>query len=97
MHLKYFRLGTIYKKLHKFCKVIAYFSLRSWAFKSENLHKLISKMSLKDQEIFFCDLRKLDWEDYFVDYFKGIRFYLIKDPEETLVAARIKFQRLVII
>lgn len=57
------------------------------------MHNLLEDMSDDDKRIFFCDLRQLDWQDYFIEYFKGIRIYLIKDPEDTLKAARVKYQR----
>lgn len=51
-------------------------------------------MSKEDKELFFCDLRKIDWDEYFKEYIKGIRLYLLQDPLETLEAARVKWSRL---
>lgn len=86
-----------YKKIHKFCNVIAYFSTRHWEFRSERIKAICEDMSKEDKEIFFCDLRKIDWDEYFKEYIKGIRLYLLKDPLATLEAARIKWNRFVIL
>lgn len=54
-------------------------------------------MTPEDQEIFFCDLKKLNWTEYFTVYLKGIREYLIQDPMTTLNDARNKWKRYLII
>lgn len=90
------RLVKAYKKIHKFCNVIAYFSTRHWEFRSERVRAICEDMSKEDKELFFCDLRKIDWDEYFKEYIKGIRLYLLQDPLETLEAARVKWSRLAV-
>ncbi|KAK9711238.1 Male sterility protein [Popillia japonica] len=51
-------------------------------------------MSERDQDIFFCDLKRLDWDDYFKDHFLGVRQYILKDPPSTLSEALKKYNRL---
>lgn len=82
-----------YRKIHKFCYVISYFSTKTWEFKSERMRAICDEMSKEDKEIFFCDLRKLDWEEYFKEYIKGIRLHLLRDPISTLDAARARWNR----
>lgn len=50
-------------------------------------------MSDEDKDIFFCDLKDLNWGEYFKEYIKGIRVYLIGDPIETMEAAQAKWSR----
>ncbi|KAL0100178.1 hypothetical protein PUN28_019540 [Cardiocondyla obscurior] len=88
------RLLKVYKKIHKFMDVLNYFSTQEWKFTNERLHMLMSKLTFKDREQFYCDIRKVDWNTYFETYIRGIRVYLIKDPLDTLPQARIKWQRL---
>lgn len=88
------RMFKIYKKIHKFTGVIAYFCTRSWTFKSYNVQKMIAKMSKEDRQLFFCDLKQFNWESYFVLYLKGIRMHLLQDPIDTLAEARVKWNRL---
>lgn len=84
----------VYKKIHTFTNVIAYFSTRSWDFKSHRIRNLISQMSEDDKKIFNCDLRTLDWEEFFPDYMAGIRTYLIKEPLDNLDQAKVRYKKL---
>lgn len=88
------RLLKVYKKIHKFMDVLNYFSTQEWKFTNDRLHALMMKLTSKDREYFFCDIRDLDWNVYFETYISGIRVYLIKDPLDTLPQARVKWQRL---
>lgn len=86
-------MSKAYTKIHKFSAVISYFSTREWVFKSQNVQKLVAKMSDKDRKIFFCDLNDLDWDFFFQSYLRGVRVYLIQDPMDTLPEARKKWIR----
>ncbi|XP_012528500.1 fatty acyl-CoA reductase wat isoform X2 [Monomorium pharaonis] len=88
------RLLKVYKKIHKFMDVLNYFATQEWKFTNNRLHTLMSKLTFKDREKFYCDIRDVDWNTYFETYIKGIRVYLIKDPLDTLPQARVKWQRL---
>lgn len=85
-----FRLIKTYKKIYKFSNVISYFATRQWKFESVRVRKLINKMTDKDKEIFQSDMKLLDWEEYFDNYLKGIRVYLLNDPLSTVHEARAK-------
>ncbi|XP_018574326.1 fatty acyl-CoA reductase wat-like [Anoplophora glabripennis] len=84
----------MYMKLHKFADVLSYFGNREWTYKSNNVRKLLDKMSDKDREIFFADLRQVDWNEFLKTYFYGIRLYVLNDPKETIPEAKIKWRRL---
>ncbi|XP_060533075.1 fatty acyl-CoA reductase wat-like [Cylas formicarius] len=88
------QMSKVYKKIHKFSDVISYFATRSWKIQSARVHQLISKMSGEDQDLFFCDLRKLDWNEFYLSYLRGVRVYLLKDPMDTLPQARKRWSRL---
>ncbi|XP_011315369.1 putative fatty acyl-CoA reductase CG5065 [Fopius arisanus] len=88
------RLLKIYKKIHKFMDVLNYFSTKEWSFGNERLNSLVKTLDPRDKEIFFCDMKKLVWDEYFKTYLQGIRVYLIKDPLDTLPEARIKWRRM---
>jgi len=73
--------------------VLNYFATQEWKFTNDRLHALIGKLTFKDREKFYCDIRDVDWNVYFETYIRGIRVYLIKDPIDTLPQARVKWQR----
>lgn len=83
----------IYKKIYKFATVVTYFSKQSWNVKDGNYRNLCDKMTAKDKEIFFCDIKNLDWNEFFESYVMGIRIYILKDPLETLEAGRLHLKR----
>lgn len=84
----------VYNKIHKYTNVISYFSTQNWTFQVDNMHRLCDRMSPQDKELFFCDLKKLNWSEFFINYCKGIRLYIIKDPDDTIPEARVRFTRL---
>ncbi|KAJ8916661.1 hypothetical protein NQ315_000306 [Exocentrus adspersus] len=88
------KMMKIYAKIHKFSTVISYFCTRQWVFKSENVRRLLAKMSNDDKATFFCDLRELDWDLFFQHYLRGVRVYLVHDPMDTLPEAMRKWNRL---
>lgn len=87
------RMLQAYRKIHKFCYVISYFSTREWDLENNNVRSLITDMTEKDREIFFSDLKQLDWDDFYKLYLKGVRVYLMKDPLDTLESARKRWRR----
>lgn len=88
------RLLKVYKKIHKFMDVLNYFATQEWVFTNDRLHALMAKLTFKDREYFYCDIRDVDWNVYFETYILGIRIYLLKDPLDTLQQARDKWQKL---
>lgn len=89
------KLLKMYKKIHKFTDVLNYFTIKQWNFKNDRVNELMNSLDDRDKEIFFCDIKKLSWDEFFKTYIQGIRIYLMKDPIETLPEARIKWQRLI--
>lgn len=87
------RLLKVYKKIHKFMDVLNYFATQEWVFTNDRLHALMAKLTFKDREYFYCDIRDVDWNVYFETYILGIRIYLLKDPLDTLQQARDKWQK----
>ncbi|XP_076658436.1 fatty acyl-CoA reductase wat [Halictus rubicundus] len=88
------RMLKLYKKIHKFMDVLNYFTTRQWTFTNNTFKAVLGKMSPEDRNSFVCDITKIDWDQYFRTYMRGIRVYLIKDPLETLPTARVKWHRL---
>ncbi|EDV98004.1 GH17190 [Drosophila grimshawi] len=88
------RLLNTYKKVHKFMNVIAYFSLRDWDFKIDNVQNLWSRMTNFDRHTFFFDMNQLDWDFFLQQYFRGIRQYLLNDPLDTIPEAMVRWNRL---
>lgn len=55
---------------------------------------MLSQMSEEDKKIFSCDLRNLNWENFFQTYVTGIRLYLLKEPSDNLEYSIARYKRL---
>lgn len=87
------RLRQSYKRLHTTMDMVEYFSTRHWHYELENMRRVRGAMQPRDRELFDADLGAIDWDTYLCDYELGIRQYLLKDPMETLPAARQRLWR----
>ncbi|KAG6795790.1 fatty acyl-CoA reductase wat [Apis mellifera caucasica] len=83
-----------YKKIHKFSNLIHYFSINDWKFQNKNVINLWQKMNSTDREIFCFNIEMLDWNEYFYQGVRGLRYYILNDSMDTIDAAKRKFQKL---
>ncbi|XP_045465613.1 fatty acyl-CoA reductase wat-like [Harmonia axyridis] len=83
----------IYKKIHKFSSVLSYFTTRNFKFESKRVRNMLANMTAEDKQIFFCDLKELNWEVFFTIYIKGLRVYLLQDDLSTLDRAKVMWNR----
>lgn len=74
--------------------VIEFFAMRQWDYQQDNLIAMWNSLSEKDQDVFFFDMRQLDWDLFLQHYFRGIRQYLLRDPLETIPEALVRWNRL---
>ncbi|XP_046837361.1 fatty acyl-CoA reductase wat-like [Vespa crabro] len=84
----------MYNKIHKMSDNLCYFSTTEWNLTNERWDELTKNLKSADDELFFCNMKKLDWDSYFQTYILGIRTYILKDSIDTLPQAHIKWQRL---
>lgn len=73
--------------------VIEYFSMREWFYQLDNINSVWIEMNDRDKEIFYFDMRKIDWDQFLEHYFRGIRQYLLKDPLDTVPEALKRWNR----
>lgn len=84
---------SIYKKMRKLNTSTSYFCNKTWQFEAENVKRLWKQMSARDKEIFYTDLTKIDWSDYFRIYVLGVRKFLLGEPDENLASAKQRYNR----
>ena len=53
-------------------------------------------MNETDKQMFNFDMESLVWEEYFQEYVKGVRIYLLKDPLDTIPQSRKKHFKLML-
>lgn len=86
----------MYKKVLKFTGIINYFTVRNWDFSNFNVKKLLHELEPNDRQIFQFDMSEIDWENYFKNYMKGIRIYLLKEPLKNLEEAQKRWRKYVL-
>lgn len=86
----------MFDKIDKFMKLMLYFSLRQWEFCDKNTQNLWNSLDERDKEIFPFDIKDLNWEDYFFNYTRGARKYLLKDDLSSIPAGMKRVQRFVL-
>lgn len=82
------RLLKIYKKVHKFGALTAYFSTNEWTFSNENIKTLWQNLSDADKQIFFFSMYDFNWEEFMQKCVAGLRLHIFKDVPDTIPAAR---------
>ncbi|KAG5682531.1 hypothetical protein PVAND_011878 [Polypedilum vanderplanki] len=87
-------LVNIQKRISQGLKVLQYYTTREWLFKNENFRKLRDDMNAIDQQRFYCDLSKIDYNDYILNYILGIRKFILNESLSSLPKARAKLMRL---
>lgn len=70
------------KKMLKAVKTLSYFTTHQWFYSTENVDALIDSMNEEDLRLFPVDVRKIDWELYFLTYAQGLRRYMLKETDE---------------
>lgn len=70
------------KRMMKAVKTLSYFTSHQWFYSTENVDALIDSMSEEDLRLFPVDVRKIDWELYFLTYAQGLRRYMLKETDE---------------
>lgn len=83
----------MYTKIHKFSELLTEFSTRGWQFSNKNTMGIWHKMNSADREIFPMSMSSVHWLTYIRTYIRGIRKYLLKDPDSTIEEARKKYNR----
>ncbi|CAH0404438.1 unnamed protein product [Chilo suppressalis] len=88
------KMLKVYRKIHKFSSVLSYFCTREITFCNKRTRLLWDHTSDADKKIFPFSMADVDWNEYFDEYLAGIRRYLFKESDATLLQARMKWKRL---
>ena len=67
-------------------QALEYFANREWSWTNDNVNNLNDELCAEDKELFAADLRTdlPNWEDFVINYFKGVRHYVLKNDPATV-------------
>lgn len=91
------KLLRLYKKVHKFTEILTFFCTREWTFTNKNTQALWNKLNKTDQKLFPLSITTVSWLSFFREYMRGVRMYLLKEPDSTLEAARLRNKRFTLV
>lgn len=89
------RMMQIYRKVHKFCAVMSYFSNGIWRFSNNNTRRLYDRLTKEDQQLFSFDMRTVHWETLVEDSIRGLRTFVVKEDPNNVENAIKRYKRLV--
>ena len=78
----------MYRKAFRALSAFDFFFSKEWKFISKNSDGIWSKMSAKDRQIFYFNVRDINWRAYFETYILGTRRFILKDDISTLPEAK---------
>ncbi|XP_020287702.1 putative fatty acyl-CoA reductase CG5065 isoform X2 [Pseudomyrmex gracilis] len=87
------RILKMYKRIHKIMKENSPFILNEWIYNNHNVHTMWNRLSTQDQQLFNFNMKKFDWETYFLNYCKGKRLYLLNQNNSSLKRALTRRKR----
>ncbi|CAF4888010.1 unnamed protein product [Pieris macdunnoughi] len=87
-------LITAEKKMRAMNDVLAFFALREWHFRTDNVKKLRQRLTPQDREIYNLDPQSIEWDNHYKDFVKGTRKYLLKESDENIPVATRHINRL---
>ncbi|CAH0699593.1 unnamed protein product [Spodoptera exigua] len=78
----------IQKRINYGLEVLQYYTTKEWHFKNDYFISLQNRISKRDNEVFYTDMKEMDWSQYIRNYIKGAREYCCKEDPSSLPAAR---------
>ncbi|XP_052738996.1 putative fatty acyl-CoA reductase CG5065 [Bicyclus anynana] len=76
------------QKMRAMDDVLAFFALREWQFKTDNVAKLRDRLSASDAAIYNLDTKSIDWNEQYKNFVKGTRKYLLKEKDQDIAEAK---------
>lgn len=80
-------------KSHKTVDLLSFFLCTDWKVSGDNVTRAHAKLSRDEQKVFNTRLDKVDWVNYFKQYWIGIRKWALKEDMSNLDDARKRMNR----
>ncbi|XP_057664481.1 putative fatty acyl-CoA reductase CG5065 [Diorhabda carinulata] len=84
----------IQKRVSQGLKLLQYYTTRPWYFHNDKLTRIYESLNETDQQIFYSNRQKIDYNKYFLNYILATRKYCVKEDPSTLPHARKVLRRL---
>jgi len=73
---------------------LEYFATREWSWTNKNVNALNDELDETDRRLFPADLRTdlPDWDNFILNYFYGVRHFVLKNDPKSLEYCRKKYK-----
>ena len=73
---------------------LEYFATREWSWTNKNVNALNDQLDETDRRLFPADLRTdlPDWDNFVLNYFYGVRHYVLKNDPSSIEYCRKKYK-----
>ena len=61
--------------------VMNFFINGDWHYENKKIFGVLDKLSAEERTIFNCDVRKINWPDYIVNYIKGLSIWALSEDQ----------------
>lgn len=98
-HLSLCSVLNLQRKIYHANQALCYFILNTWVFKNRNLYSLADGLHESDRFRFQFDyeIPGTDVPEYFAMAIYGARRYLIKEKDEDIPLAQMRFKRMMLL
>lgn len=77
-----------YRKIHNMDYTLEPFAIKCRTYSRDNIEAMWNRLNEQDQQLFKFSMKNFNWMKYFVDHYKGIRFFLLHEDDSTLDISR---------
>lgn len=78
----------VQKRIYKGFEVFEYYANNQWDFNNDSSLAARNLLNDRERSIYKLDGIGINYMDYFTDCIHAARLYILKEPDETLPAAR---------
>ena len=75
-----------------YTKLVKYFGEHDWLFHDTNVQSLLEQLTPEDRDIFYFDIRRLNWASSLERCVMGVRQHTLRDDPSTLPKARKRYK-----
>lgn len=83
-----FRLRRLNRRLYRLLDLTKFFILNEWNWEQTNFLRIKGAQCEKDKVAFNLDYSRIQWHDYFLVYYLGVKKFLMKEDTSDLTKAK---------
>lgn len=83
-----FRFVSIFFRVTKQMDKIIYFSNGDWKIHCPETMRVVDRMNYHDKELFYCDIRSLNWTEYIFTLWRGMRLFILQEDLDSKAGRR---------